>query len=49
MKHWFCVMFEDNSQLCDITRAAEAVGYHGIAVADHVAHTGLLRVDASVR
>lgn len=37
MKHWLCVMFEDNSQLCDIARAAEEAGYHGIAVADHVA------------
>jgi probable F420-dependent oxidoreductase len=30
-------MFEDNSQLCDIARAAEEIGFHGIAVADHVA------------
>jgi alkanesulfonate monooxygenase SsuD/methylene tetrahydromethanopterin reductase-like flavin-dependent oxidoreductase (luciferase family) len=33
MKHWLCVMFEDNSQLCAIARAAEDAGYHGIAVA----------------
>ena len=37
MKFWLCVMFEDNSQLLDIARAAEEVGFHGIAVADHVA------------
>ena len=37
MKHWLCVMFEDNTQLCDIARAAEQIGFHGIAVADHVA------------
>jgi probable F420-dependent oxidoreductase len=37
MKHWLCLMFEDNSQLCDIARAAEEIGFHGIAVADHVA------------
>lgn len=37
MKHWLCVMFEDNSQLCDIARAAEEIGFHGVAVADHVA------------
>jgi probable F420-dependent oxidoreductase len=30
-------MFEDNSQLCDIARAAEEIGFHGVAVADHVA------------
>jgi probable F420-dependent oxidoreductase len=37
VKHWLCLMFEDNSQLCDIARAAEEIGFHGIAVADHVA------------
>lgn len=37
MRFWLCVMFEDNSQLLDIARAAEEVGFHGIAVADHVA------------
>src|SRR2546430_10223363 len=30
-------MFEDNSQLLDIARAAEQMGFAGIAVADHVA------------
>ncbi|HEX7095592.1 MAG TPA: TIGR03619 family F420-dependent LLM class oxidoreductase [Acidimicrobiales bacterium] len=37
MRYWLCVMFEDNSQLLDIARAAEEIGFHGIAVADHVA------------
>lgn len=37
MRYWLCVMFEDNSQLLDIARFAEEVGFHGIAVADHVA------------
>jgi probable F420-dependent oxidoreductase len=37
MKYWLCVMFEDNSQLLDIARSAEEIGFHGIAVADHVA------------
>lgn len=37
MRYWLCVMFEDNSQLLDIARAAEELGFHGIAVADHVA------------
>jgi probable F420-dependent oxidoreductase len=37
MKHWLCVMFEDNSQLCDIARSAEEIGFHGVAVADHIA------------
>lgn len=37
MRHWLCVMHEDTSQLVEVARAAEEVGYHGIAVADHVA------------
>lgn len=37
MQFWLCVMFDDNSQLLDVARAAEEVGFHGIAVADHVA------------
>ena len=37
MKFWLAVMFEDNSQLLDIARIAEACGYTGIAVADHIA------------
>jgi probable F420-dependent oxidoreductase len=37
MDFWLAVMFEDNSQLLDIARAAEEMGYAGIAVADHVA------------
>ena len=37
MDFWLAVMFEDNSQLLDIARAAEEMGYTGIAVADHIA------------
>jgi probable F420-dependent oxidoreductase len=37
MDFWMAVMFEDNSQLLDIARAAEELGYTGIAVADHIA------------
>ena len=36
MKFWLAVMFEDNSQLLDIARSAEELGYTGIAVADHI-------------
>ena len=35
--YWLAVMFEDNSQLLDIARAAEELGFAGIAVADHIA------------
>jgi probable F420-dependent oxidoreductase len=34
---WLAVMFEDNSQLLDIARTAEELGFAGIAVADHIA------------
>jgi probable F420-dependent oxidoreductase len=34
---WLAVMFEDNSQLLDIARMAEELGFTGIAVADHIA------------
>jgi probable F420-dependent oxidoreductase len=37
MDFWMAVMFEDNSQLLDIARAAEELGFTGIAVADHIA------------
>ena len=37
MDFWLAVMFEDNSQLLDIARAAEEMGFAGIAVADHIA------------
>jgi probable F420-dependent oxidoreductase len=34
---WLAVMSEDTSQLLDIARLAEELGYTGIAVADHIA------------
>jgi probable F420-dependent oxidoreductase len=37
MDFWLAVMFEDNSQLLDIARTAEELGFTGIAVADHIA------------
>ena len=37
MDFWLAVMFEDNSQLLDIARTAEGLGFAGIAVADHIA------------
>ena len=37
MDFWLAVMFEDNSQLLDIARTAEELGFAGIAVADHIA------------
>lgn len=37
MDFWMAVMFEDNSQLLDIAKAAEQLGFAGIAVADHIA------------
>ena len=37
MDIWLAVMFEDNSQLLDIARTAEELGFAGIAVADHIA------------
>jgi hypothetical protein len=39
VKHWLCVMFEDNSQLA--TSRAEEIGFHGIAVADRCHPHGL--------
>ncbi len=37
LEHWVPVMFEDVRQGVEIARAAEALGYTGIALADHVA------------
>ena len=37
MDFWLAVMFEDNSQLLEIARLAEELGFTGIAVADHIA------------
>jgi probable F420-dependent oxidoreductase len=37
VKYWLPYMFEDTSQLLDVARAAEAAGFEGIALADHVA------------
>ena len=37
MDFWLAVMSEDTSQLLDIARAAEEMGFTGIAVADHIA------------
>lgn len=37
MKYYAAVMFEETGQLADIARAAEAEGFTGVALADHVA------------
>jgi alkanesulfonate monooxygenase SsuD/methylene tetrahydromethanopterin reductase-like flavin-dependent oxidoreductase (luciferase family) len=37
LEHWLPIMFEDTSQILDIARAAEAAGFTGVALADHVA------------
>ncbi|WP_420619585.1 TIGR03619 family F420-dependent LLM class oxidoreductase [Candidatus Poriferisocius sp.] len=37
MKYYAAVMFEETDQLVDIARAAEAEGFTGVALADHVA------------
>ena len=37
MKYYAAVMFEESDQLVDIARAAEAEGFTGVALADHVA------------
>ncbi len=37
MKYYAAVMFEETDQLLDIARAAEAGGFTGVALADHVA------------
>jgi probable F420-dependent oxidoreductase len=37
LEHWLPIMFEDTTQILDIARAAEAAGFTGVALADHVA------------
>ena len=37
MEFWLPIIAEDHSQLLEIARAAEAVGFTGVALADHVA------------
>ena len=37
LEHWLPIMFEDTEQILDIAREAEAAGFTGVALADHVA------------
>ncbi len=37
LEHWLPIMFEDASQVLNIAREAEAAGFTGVALADHVA------------
>jgi probable F420-dependent oxidoreductase len=37
MRYWVPVIFEPHDQLLELARAAEACGYEGLALADHVA------------
>jgi alkanesulfonate monooxygenase SsuD/methylene tetrahydromethanopterin reductase-like flavin-dependent oxidoreductase (luciferase family) len=37
LEHWLPIMFEDTSQILDIAKEAEAAGFAGVALADHVA------------
>jgi alkanesulfonate monooxygenase SsuD/methylene tetrahydromethanopterin reductase-like flavin-dependent oxidoreductase (luciferase family) len=37
LEHWLPIMFEDTGQILDIAREAEAAGFTGVALADHVA------------
>jgi probable F420-dependent oxidoreductase len=37
LKYWVPVIFEPHDQLLDLARIAEACGYEGLALADHVA------------
>jgi len=37
MEYWLGLFHEGNDQVCEIARAAEALGYTGIALPDHVA------------
>ena len=37
LDHWLPIMFEDVTQILDIAREAEAAGFKGVALADHVA------------
>ena len=40
MEFWIATMFLDASQMVGVARAAEALGYTGLALADHVAVPG---------
>lgn len=37
MRYWMAYMFEDTSQMLDMARAADELGFAGIALADHIA------------
>lgn len=37
MRYWMAYMFEDTSQMLEIARAADELGFAGIALADHIA------------
>lgn len=37
MQFWMAYMFEDTSQMLDVARAADEMGFAGIALADHIA------------
>lgn len=37
MQYWMAYMFEDTSQMLDVARAADELGFAGIVLADHVA------------
>jgi alkanesulfonate monooxygenase SsuD/methylene tetrahydromethanopterin reductase-like flavin-dependent oxidoreductase (luciferase family) len=37
LDHWLPIMFEDTAQILDIAKEAEAAGFTGVALADHVA------------
>jgi alkanesulfonate monooxygenase SsuD/methylene tetrahydromethanopterin reductase-like flavin-dependent oxidoreductase (luciferase family) len=37
LEHWLPIMFEDTDQILGIAREAEAAGFTGVALADHVA------------
>ncbi len=37
LEHWLPIMFEDTAQILDIAKEAEAAGFTGVALADHVA------------
>ena len=37
LEHWLPIMFEDTTQILDIAKEAEAAGFTGVALADHVA------------
>jgi len=37
MRFWMAYMFEDTTQMLDVARAADEMGFAGIALADHIA------------